>query len=782
MTRQFRAAQLAGHDDVGEQQIRLDAAFEHGQRRFRIIGAEHGVTETLEQIDHADAHGGVVFHHQDGLAAAGRIAAARLRHRIGRLDAARQIDAHGGAFARLAVDGDMAAALLDEAVGHRQSQAGAFSLRLGGIKGFEGVPQHFRAHAGASVRHRQQHILAGLQLAARRRKGGVQFDVGQVDGERAAPAHGVARVQGQVQNDVFQLVAVDQGVPQIRRGVDVHVDRFAQRAPQQFSHLAHGAGGIGGHRLQGLAAGEGQQLGRQPRGPFHRRRAAGKALAHGCRQLPFEAHQIEIGADHLQDIIEIVRHAAGQLADRLQLLRLQQGQVGAVQILRSARHQRFQFRLVSEQAVAQQRLLGDVVALAKYPHHGARLVAPRLIDEVDISLAQRAVAVARDDALRLADIRLAAGIHLVAQGNHGLPVRLGEHGGHRRVAPGTLAEQRFIRAVGHVEDVFGAAGDGDETGRQFEHVEQLAPSRFDLVRHFGGLFAFAQALAVQLALALGAVADHQRYADQAPGIVAHARHAEFHLHRAGRRIVAAFDIARGRIGQHRLHRRRQRVAPERQRRRPQAQGAPLWHVPLARGAVVPVNHLQAGVKADDAVRRLRQKTRQIITGRRQPPILRVVDLARRPGAGQPHVGAVQGGAQARAAQGIAHAVFQQSAQLRIARRQRAPVRSDHGRARQLRPQSFEVAGRRHEHQLACLPAQAQRAREGQRLQHGGAEHNHGRLVGGRRRRQLRAKRRLVERGRGAVEQHRRHADKNNQRFHRGPTEGACRADCARSTV
>ena len=34
------------------------------------------------------------------------------------------------------------------------------------------------------------------------------------------------------------------------------------------------------------------------------------------------AEQLQAAADHLQDVVEVVRHAAGQLADRLQPLRM----------------------------------------------------------------------------------------------------------------------------------------------------------------------------------------------------------------------------------------------------------------------------------------------------------------------------------------------------------------------------------------------------------------------------------------------------------------------------
>src|SRR6188768_4090913 len=50
---------------------------------------------------------------------------------------ARQEDLEGGAAARRAVDGDVAAALLDDAVHHRQAEAGALAALLGGEERLE---------------------------------------------------------------------------------------------------------------------------------------------------------------------------------------------------------------------------------------------------------------------------------------------------------------------------------------------------------------------------------------------------------------------------------------------------------------------------------------------------------------------------------------------------------------------------------------------------------------------------------------------------------------------
>ena len=75
-------------------------------------------------------------------------------------------------------------------------------------------------------------------------------------------------------------------------------------------------------RLQRLAAAEGEQLAGQlaprstPASALPTRRCAARCRATSrCRSL-------QVAADHLQQVVEVVRDAAGELADRLHLLRL----------------------------------------------------------------------------------------------------------------------------------------------------------------------------------------------------------------------------------------------------------------------------------------------------------------------------------------------------------------------------------------------------------------------------------------------------------------------------
>jgi hypothetical protein len=146
--------------------------------------------------------------------------------------------------------------------------------------------------------------------------------VGGADGQRAAARHRVARVDREVDDDLLQLALIDLGEAEIAAVHDLQFDVLADQAAQQVRQLDQHVGDVEDARLQGLLAREGQQLAHQIGG------AVGVLLdLHDVgegRVAGLEAHQQQVAeADHRgQQIVEIVRDAAGQLADRLHLLRL----------------------------------------------------------------------------------------------------------------------------------------------------------------------------------------------------------------------------------------------------------------------------------------------------------------------------------------------------------------------------------------------------------------------------------------------------------------------------
>ena len=328
LARHLRAADGAGHDHVRKEQVDLRAAVQHGQRAFAILGLEHRIAERAQHVDHGRAHAHVVFHHQHGFRAA-RDDAAQFHFlvRFGHQGTG-QIDFDSRAHARFTVDADMAAALRDEAVGHRQAQARARPFRLGGEEGFERPLQHGAAHAVARIGDGQHHVLAGRHVDQVVHIVFIEHDIAQLDGQLARAIHGVARIDGQVQDDVFDLAAVDQGVPQPAPAHVHDVDGFAQGAPQQRIHIAHHAGQVGHHGFERLAPRKRQQVRRQLGAPLDGGNGRVEPLAHEAIRARQVLQQMQIAGNNLQHIVEVMRDTARQLAHGFHLLRLAQGVFG----------------------------------------------------------------------------------------------------------------------------------------------------------------------------------------------------------------------------------------------------------------------------------------------------------------------------------------------------------------------------------------------------------------------------------------------------------------------
>ena len=130
----------------------------------------------------------------------------------------------------------MTARLLGEAVNHGKTQAAALADILGGVERLEDVAQHLRRHAGPGIGHRQQDVVPGRDVVARGRIGFVEGGVAGLDDQGATVGHGVARVEGQVQQCVLDQTRIGRGGPEILAGGDLDGDRLAQGAAQQLRH------------------------------------------------------------------------------------------------------------------------------------------------------------------------------------------------------------------------------------------------------------------------------------------------------------------------------------------------------------------------------------------------------------------------------------------------------------------------------------------------------------------------------------------------------------------
>lgn len=163
------------------------------------------------------------------------------------------------------MDAQAAAGLGDQALDHRQAEAGALAHALGGKERLHAAGQHLGGHASAVVGDFQAHVAAGAGTVHR----AVDHQVGpRADFQAAAFAHGVAGVHREVEDGQFELVRIHHHRRQAFRDLDADLDGRAERALDQvvhaFDQLAQG------HclRLEGLPAGEGEQATDEVPRPF----------------------------------------------------------------------------------------------------------------------------------------------------------------------------------------------------------------------------------------------------------------------------------------------------------------------------------------------------------------------------------------------------------------------------------------------------------------------------------------------------------------------------------
>jgi hypothetical protein len=256
--------------------------------------------------------------------------------------------------------------LRGQAVHHRQAEPRALAQTLGREEGFDRARQGLGIHAVAGVGDAQH----GHTVAAPGR-----------DRQDAARRHGVTRVQGEVEQRQLELMRIALRDRSGRLG-QRQPDPRAKRALQQPPHPLHQSAQIDGPHLQGLAPRESEQplheypgaLGRLQRARDHPLRA-GIADSAALKK-------IETADDRRQQVVEVVRDPAGQLAHALQLLRLSQRVMRLGELGRARGDPLFQGRVQLAQALLGLLLLGDIelqavpdpaaVRLRSGPRHDAR--------------------------------------------------------------------------------------------------------------------------------------------------------------------------------------------------------------------------------------------------------------------------------------------------------------------------------------------------------------------------------------------------------------------------
>ena len=204
----------------------------------------------------------------------------------------------------------------------RQAEPGAPAALFGGKERLEQSRLYLRRHAGSGVGDGERHVGTRFHAEVPSRVVLVEIDVGGLDRQGAALRHGIPRIHRQVHDNLLHLAVIrlDAGQFGAEPQHDAHV--FADQSFQHPPHAGDDSVQIEHRRLDDLLAAERQQLTREPR-----RRHTRVLDFHDVRlalvvRLEIGEQQLAESENHGEQIVEIVRHAAGQPSHRLHLLSL----------------------------------------------------------------------------------------------------------------------------------------------------------------------------------------------------------------------------------------------------------------------------------------------------------------------------------------------------------------------------------------------------------------------------------------------------------------------------
>ena len=110
--------------------------------------------------------------------------------------------------------------------------------------------------------------------------------------------------------------------PEVAAVLDDQLDGLAEQPLQQMGHLRHNVGKLEHLRAQGLLAREGKKLPSQAGSAVRVRLDLLDVVIVAVARRVAHQHQVAMADDRGQDVVEVVRDAAGELPDHLHLGRL----------------------------------------------------------------------------------------------------------------------------------------------------------------------------------------------------------------------------------------------------------------------------------------------------------------------------------------------------------------------------------------------------------------------------------------------------------------------------
>src|SRR5580693_768853 len=289
-----------------------------------VVGLEHFVSLRLQGFTDQLAHRFFVLDQQHGFRAAVlRQRSSQRTHGFQGIFNPRQIDPEGRALPRFALNQDIAATLLDDAVHGRKSQSSTFSFLLGGEKWLEDAQLGFFVHALAGISYREHDVKTRVNVgvfAANVLM--VQSGVGALNSDFSTIRHGVFGIDHQIHEDLLDLAGIGAGSAEIGCELRLQLDVLSDQRTQQALYLLHDEVQVYNLQFQQLLPAERQELASQGGGPISRLVNRLDLRIQGIVFPGVLEQDFRITTDYHQQIVEIMGHPPRQTSHRFHLLSL----------------------------------------------------------------------------------------------------------------------------------------------------------------------------------------------------------------------------------------------------------------------------------------------------------------------------------------------------------------------------------------------------------------------------------------------------------------------------
>src|SRR6185503_10441981 len=153
---------------------------------------------------------------------------------------------------------------------------------------------------------------------------GIEMNVGGRDSQRSASRHGVARIDRKIQDQLVDLTHVRLHPVEVRPGDNLEIDVFVDDPTQHLVNFSNHRVQVQYLRRGDLLSTERQQLPRQAAASFACLLDLFDVGKDARLDIGPSEEQLAVTENGGQQIVEVVRDSAGQLADRLHLLRLEE--------------------------------------------------------------------------------------------------------------------------------------------------------------------------------------------------------------------------------------------------------------------------------------------------------------------------------------------------------------------------------------------------------------------------------------------------------------------------